>query len=175
MCKIESMKRKIIQSKLFPVYKHTTIVDGKKISREIIHRPNVSAIIAFEKEKILVVSQNRFPNEIDIEIPSGTIEKNETPIQAAHREFLEETGYEAKKMIPLTSFYTSIGYSTQKVFCFIAKDFTKIGSPNLDDGELLEVKSFQFKKIMKMALSGKIVDSITLSSVLFFGIKNNLI
>jgi ADP-ribose pyrophosphatase len=151
------------------------MIDGKKISREIIHRPNVSAIIAFEKNKILIVSQNRFPNGIDIEIPSGTIEKNETPIQAAHREFLEETGYQAKKMIPLVNFHTSIGYSTQKIFCFVAKDFTKIGMPNLDEGELLQVKTFQFKKIMNMALSGKIIDSITLSSVLFFGIKNNLI
>ena len=135
MYEIKDMKRKIIQSKLFPVYKHTTIVDGKKISREIIHRPNVSAIIAFEKEKILVVSQNRFPNGVDIEIPSGTIEKNETPIQAAHREFLEETGYEAKKMIPLTSFYTSIGYSTQKVFCFIDDcDWLDIG--RIEDYEI---------------------------------------
>ena len=117
------MKRKILKSKKFPIYHYSTTISGKKISRDIVHRPNVSAIIAFKNNKILVVSQNRFPNETDIEIPSGNIEKNESPIQAAHREFLEETGYQAKEMIPLVSFYTTIGYSTQKIFCFVAKDF----------------------------------------------------
>ena len=168
------MKRRILKSKKFPIYRYSTTISGKKISRDIVHRPNVSAIIAFKNNKILVVSQNRFPNETDIEIPSGNIEKNESPIQAAHREFLEETGYQAKEMIPLVSFYTTIGYSTQKIFCFVAKDFKKIANPNLDEDELLRIKTFKFEKLMNMALNGKIIDAITLSSVLFFAIKNKL-
>ena len=75
------MKRKILKSHKFPIYRHTSKINGKTISRDIVHRPNVSAIIAFKNNKILVVSQNRFPNETDIEIPSGNIEKNETIIQ----------------------------------------------------------------------------------------------
>lgn len=169
------MEKKISKSKLFPIFRHSGIINGKKISREIIHRPNISAIIAFNKNRILVVSQNRFPNGIDIEIPSGTVEKNETPIQAAHREFFEETGYRAKKMIPLTNFYSSIGYSTQKIFCFVAKDFTKISQLNAEQDEILSVKNYDFKKLLDMILKGKIKDSLTLSSVLFFAIKNNLI
>lgn len=141
----------------------------------MLHRPNVSAIIAYKNGKILVISQNRFPNEINIEIPSGNIEKNETPLKAAHREFLEETGYKAKKMTPLLSFYTTIGYSTQKIFCFVAKDFEKIDDPTLNDDELLTPKLLEFKKLMKMAMHGKIIDSITLSSILYFGIKKKII
>tara|TARA_B100000029_G_scaffold515276_1_gene621469 strand:+ start:627 stop:1136 length:510 start_codon:yes stop_codon:yes gene_type:complete len=169
------MKKKILKSDKFPIYRHTTTIDGEKISRDIVHRPNAAAIIAFKNNKILVVSQNRFPNKIDIEIPSGNIEKNETPIKTAHREFLEETGYKAKKMTPLISFYTTIGYSTQKIFCFVANDFEKISKPNLDQGELLKPKFIQFEKLMKMAMNGKIIDSITLSSILFFAIKKKLI
>jgi ADP-ribose pyrophosphatase len=169
------MKRKILKSHKFPIYRHTSKINGKTISRDIVHRPNVSAIIAFKNNKILVVSQNRFPNETDIEIPSGNIEKNETPLKTAHREFLEETGFKAKKMVPLVTFYTTIGYSTQKIFCFVAKDFVKITEPNLDEDELLKPKLIQFNKLIKMAMNGKIIDSITLSSVLFFGIKKKLI
>ena len=77
-------------------------------------------------------------------------------------------------MIPLVSFYTTIGYSTQKIFCFVAKDFKKIANPNLDEDELLRIKTFKFEKLMNMALNGKIIDAITLSSVLFFAIKNKL-
>ena len=169
------MKRKILKSEKFPIYRHTTIISGAKISRDIVHRPDIAAILAYKDGHILVVSHNRFPNQTDIEIPSGNMEKNEKPIACAFREFEEETGYQSKKMIPFFSFYTSIGYSTQRVNCFIAKDFEKNGKQNLDDDEMLQVKKIQFKKLLKMALNGKIIDSITLSSVLLFAIKKKLI
>ena len=169
------MKRRITKSEKFPIFRYTGIVSGKKISRDIIHRPNISAIIAYKDGKILILSQNRFPNGTNIEIPSGTLEKNENPIDCAYREFEEETGYKSEQMIPFFNFYTSIGYSTQLVHCFIANDFKKIGKQNLDDGEILVVKNISFKKLLNMALNGKIVDSITLSCVLFFAIKKRLI
>ena len=168
------MKQKIQKSKKYPIFRHTTKINGEKISRDIVHRPNVAAIIAVKDNEILVVSQNRFPNGVDIEIPSGNIEKNETAVKTAHREFLEETGYKAKKMVPMMNFYTTIGYSTQKIFTFIAKDFVKIAEPKLDDDELLKPKLVKFDKFMKMITDGKIIDSITLSSVMFFAIKKKL-
>ena len=72
-------------------------------------------------------------------------------------------------------FFTSIGYSTQRVHCFIASDFQKTSKLNLDSGELLKMKVISFSKLMKMIKDGKIIDSITLSSVLSFAIKNKLI
>ena len=138
------MMRKISKSEKFPIFRHKTIINRKNISRDIIHRPDISAIIAYKNKKIIVVKQNRFPNGIDIEIPSGNIEKNESPLDCANREFLEETGYIANKMTPFFTFFTSIGYSTQRVHCFIASDFQKISKPNLDHGEFLKLKSCHF-------------------------------
>ena len=169
------MKRKISKSDKFPLFRHKTTIRGKNISRDIVHRPDVSAIIAYKNKKIIVVKQNRFPNGTDIEIPSGNIEKNESPLDCANREFLEETGYIANKMIPFFTFFTSIGYSTQRVHCFIASDFQKISKPNLDDDEFLKVEIMLFSKLMKMVQAGKIIDSLTLSSVLNFAIKKKLI
>ena len=169
------MKRKISKSDKFPLFRHKTTIRGKNISRDIVHRPDVSAIIAYKNKKIIVVKQNRFSNGIDIEIPSGNIEKNENPLECANREFLEETGYVANKMIPFFTFFTSIGYSTQRVHCFVASDFHKISKPNLDPGEFLKTEIMSFSKLIKLSLSGKIVDSITLSSILSFAIKQKLI
>ena len=47
---------------------------------------------------ILLVRQFRPAlNKYTVEFPSGHVEKNETPLQAAKKELLEETGYTAKK------------------------------------------------------------------------------
>ena len=173
--KRKTTKRKITKSEKFPIYQHKTIINRKNISRDIVHRPDVAAIIAYKNKKIIVVKQNRFPNGIDIEIPSGNIEKNESPLDCANREFLEETGYIANKMIPFFTFFTSIGYSTQRVHCFIASDFQKISKPTLDPGEFLKVEIMSFSKLIKMAQTGKIIDSLTLSSILNFAVKKKLI
>ncbi|SVE25910.1 uncharacterized protein METZ01_LOCUS478764, partial [marine metagenome] len=56
------MRKRIQNSKKFPVYKHTTTISGKKVSREIVRRPDIAAIVAIEDTKIILVEQNRFPN-----------------------------------------------------------------------------------------------------------------
>ena len=165
------MRKRIQNSKKFPVYKHTTTISGKKVSREIVGRPDIAAIVAIEDTKIILVEQNRFPNGIDLEIPSGHLERKEKPIDCAFREFREETGYEAKKMIPFLKFYTSIGHSTQKVYCFVAQDIKKNGKPILDDGEFLKIRKTDYNKMIKMIISGKIIDSITISAVLTYATK----
>tara|TARA_B100001179_G_scaffold213997_1_gene183035 strand:- start:11 stop:517 length:507 start_codon:yes stop_codon:yes gene_type:complete len=165
------MRKRIHNSKKFPVYKHTTIISGKKVSREIVKRPDIAAIVAIEDTKIILVEQNRFPNGIDLEIPSGHLERKEKPIDCAFREFREETGYEAKKMIPFLKFYTTIGHSTQKVYCFVAQDIKKSGKPILDDGEFLKIRKIDYDKMVKMIISGKVVDSITISAILTHATK----
>tara|TARA_Y100000310_G_scaffold345718_1_gene468773 strand:+ start:8732 stop:9241 length:510 start_codon:yes stop_codon:yes gene_type:complete len=169
------MKRKILKSKDLPIYRYTTNISGKKISRDIIHKQDISIIIAFKNNSIVIVSQNRFPNGNSLELPSGLVEKHEKPIDAAYREFSEETGYKAKKMIPFFSFYSWIGYSNQKVYCFIAKDFTKSGTLDLDKNELISPKIINFQKFLKLVKNGKIHEPCTIITTLTFAMKKNLI
>ena len=71
------MKQRISKSEKFPIYNYTTRIKNQIVSRDIVERPNVAAIIAVKDNKILTVRINRFPNGVDIEIPSGNIEKGE--------------------------------------------------------------------------------------------------
>ena len=49
------------------------------------------------------------------ELPAGTIDKGETPLECARREIVEETGYSAKKFTFLGSIFPVPGYSTEKI------------------------------------------------------------
>ena len=86
--------------------------------------------------------------------------KGEKPIECAFREFKEETGYEAKKMKPLLTFYPQVGYNMHKVHCFVATGIKKTGMPKLDKEEFLDVMKINVEVLVKMILSGEIVDSM---------------
>ena len=92
------MKKRIKSSKKYPIFTYTTTINGRKISRDMLEGTDVAAIVAVKNNNIIIEKQNRFPNGTVIEIPSGTLNKGEKPIECAFREFKEETGYEAKKM-----------------------------------------------------------------------------
>ena len=168
------MRKKIQKSDKFPIYKYSTRLKNKLITRDILERPDTSHIVAISNGKIIVVKQNRFPNGYSLEIPSGYVKKGEKPIDAAFREFKEETGYEAKRMVNLLKFYRDIGYSKQKIHCFVAKDFELIGKPNLDDDEILTTKIMSFKKFLSLIQTGKIIDPPSIIACLIYAKKNKI-
>jgi len=168
------MRKKIQKSGKFPIYKYSIRLKNKLITRDILDRPDTSHILAVNNGKIIVVKQNRFPNGYSLEIPSGYVKKGEKPIHAAFREFKEETGYKAKRMVHLLKFYRDVGYSKQKIHCFIAKDFELITKPNLDDDEILTTKIMSLKKFLTLIKSGKIIDPPSIIAVLTYAKKNKL-
>ncbi|MGI0094087.1 MAG: NUDIX hydrolase, partial [Nitrosotalea sp.] len=115
--------------------------------------------------------QHRFPHGYVLEIPAGTLEKEEKPLKCAHRELREETGYTAKKMTPLIKYYPSIGYNTEIIHCYVASGIKKAGDLQLDQDEIMSVVKIDFNKVLKMITSGKITDSKTICAVLTFAIN----
>lgn len=166
------MKKKILTSKTFSVFTHTGFINNEKVSRDIVERPDVAAIIAIEKNDLILVKQNRFPHGTIFEIPSGSLDKNETPMETAFRELKEETGYTAKTMIPLLNWYPAIPFCNEIVHCFVAKGLKKIGEPKLDDDEYISVEKIDLQKVVKMIMNGKINNATTIISILSYITKN---
>jgi ADP-ribose pyrophosphatase len=169
-------KEKLYKGKLFNLNAYYMQVEHRKVRREIIEHPGAAAMLAFdEKGKVLLVKQHRFPHGYILEIPAGTLEKREKPIDCAYREIIEETGYEAKKMTKLISYFPSVGYNKEEIHIFVASGSKKKFDLRLDNDEFITVVKIDIKKLIGMIKSGKIIDSKTICAVMIYAAKKKLL
>ena len=168
-------EKKIYEGKILGLSVYDGKIGGRKVRREYIKHRGAAAMLAFdEAKKVILVRQHRFPHGYVLEIPAGTLEKRETPIKCAFRELEEETGYRAKRMVPLITYYPSIGYNAEVIHCFVASGSKKISDLKLDEDEILSVVKVDFKKLLTMIKTGKIQDSKTICAVLTYAAKKKL-
>jgi len=166
---------KIYEGKILGLSVYDGKIEGRKVKREYIKHRGAAAMLAFDEEKkVILVKQHRFPHGYILEIPAGTLEKKEEPVKCAFRELEEETGYRARKMIPLITYYPSIGYNAEVIHCFVASGLKKISDLKLDEDEILSVVKMDFKKVLSMIKSGKIQDSKTICAILTYASKKKL-
>ena len=168
-------KKTVYKGKPVSIDVYNLTIEGRKVRREIIQHPGAAAILAFdEKGKVILVKQHRFPHGYILEIPAGTLEKGESPKRCAIREIQEETGYKAKAMKHLITYYPSVGYNTEAIHCFVASGLTPV-KMKLDTDEFITVKKMELSRLIKMIKSGKIIDSKTICAVMVYAAKKKLL
>ncbi|MDR1418565.1 MAG: NUDIX hydrolase [Endomicrobium sp.] len=146
-----------------------SLPNGAIATREYVGHPGASAVLPFVDDvNIVLVKQFRYViNQETYEIPAGKIDIGETPLDCALRELQEETGYQAKKIKKMLSFYPSTAFSTELLHIFIASDLHK-GAIKPDEDEFVETEIFSFQNTLEMVKSGKIIDGKTIIAILSF-------
>lgn len=142
---------------------HAVDPDGFEIRRAIV-RHNGSAVMmpVDEKGRVLLVRQYRLPARRYLwELSAGRIDPGETPLKAARRELMEETGYRAKKWTKLVKFYPSPGFVEEAMTIFVAQDLTAGTARPMDD-ERIETAWFSLKNVAEMIENGAIQDAKTI-------------
>ena len=117
----------IHKGKIFSLWGGQVELDnGEVVTREIIrHRGGVGMVPVIDGNVILI-RQFRISIERElIELPAGRLEPNEEPMSCAARELEEEIGYRAGRLIPLASYYASVGNSNERMHLFLALDLEK--------------------------------------------------
>jgi ADP-ribose pyrophosphatase len=114
--------------------------NGSEGKRELIEHAEAVAIVSVKTEKkILLVRQYRKAAEqLMLEIPAGIMEKDEEALGSARRELAEETGYRAEKWEHIASFYTTPGFTDEKIHLFAASDLQE-GHTCPDEDEFIEI------------------------------------
>ncbi|KKY01150.1 MULTISPECIES: NUDIX hydrolase [Paraclostridium] len=130
--------------------------------REIIEHPGAVGIVAItDDNKVLLVRQFRKAIEKALwEIPAGKLEQGESPKDCAIRELKEETGYSANNIKLIHKFYTSSGFSNQKIYVYLATDLEK-GECCLDEDEFLELHEVNLNDAYEMINKNDIEDAKT--------------
>ena len=102
---------------------------GQTADREIVEHPGAVAVLGLDESgRVLMIRQYRHPvGRLLWEIPAGLRDKPGEPLlAAAERELLEETGYRAAGWRVLGDFFTSPGFSTERIRIFLATGLTQV-------------------------------------------------
>jgi ADP-ribose pyrophosphatase len=96
-----------------------------------------------------------------LEIPAGTMEPGELPLDCAARELEEETGYVAGELLEISRLLILPAYSDEKIYLYLARDLAR-SRQNLDQDEIIEVVKYPLKDTMRMIDEGIITDALTI-------------
>ncbi len=145
--------------------------DGRVKTREYITHPGAVGVLAFEApNRIILVKQFRYPiGQFTYEIPAGKLDKGENPLHCVGRELEEETGFVAKKMKKLVSFWPTAAFSQEIIHLYVAEGLTATRM-NPDDDELIELVRVSPRQLEALVRKGQIQDSKTL--IAYFVWKN---
>lgn len=138
--------------------------DGR---RDIVRHPGGSVILPLLDDTTIVMIRNRrvAVGEVLWELPAGTRGPDEDPRTVAARELEEETGYRAAILESFGWFYTTPGFTDERLDVFIARDLTLVGQ-HLDPGESIEVVPTPAIDVAAMIEDGRIRDAKTIAVVL---------
>lgn len=159
----------IFQGKIITVYKDKVKCPNEKIAtREIVRHHGGVGILATVDDKIILVKQFRYAyNQDTIEIPAGKLEYNEDSNLAGTRELEEETGYSAKKLVPITQIYPTPGYCDEIIHLYEAKNVYKVENPLAgDEDEFINVLFIPIDEAYQMVIDQKIKDSKTIIAIM---------
>jgi ADP-ribose pyrophosphatase len=144
--------------------------DGERTRREVCVHPGAVVVLpVLDDGRVVLIRNRRYTvgAQYLIELPAGTLEKNEDPMNCAGRELLEETGYLAGRLKPLNSFYSSPGILTEKLYAFAAYDL-ELQRAALEEGEEIEVQPTAFDEAVRMIRDGRIQDGKTIATLLLY-------
>jgi len=155
--------RRVYDGKLFDV-----VVDewaGRE--REIVEHPGATAIVAVDRDGcVTLVRQLReAARKRLLELPAGTLEPGESPLESARRELAEEVGLHGGRWRELAAFYTTPGFCRERMHLFVAEGVER-GTASPEEDEEIEIVRWRVEEIAERL--GELEDAKTIAGLLLF-------
>lgn len=165
-------QREVFSGSLVKVVENIVIFNQHEIPLEAFHVPAVSLVVPFIDGKYVLVKQYRHSvNETIYEFPAGKIAPGETPLEAAKRELLEETGLTAIEINEVAQLACSPEYGQQIVYIY-GSNSLKAGVPSPEIYEKITLKKVKEEVLLQMIKNGEIKDSKTISAFFLYKLSD---
>ncbi len=140
-----------------------TLPNGIRTEMAMVRHPGSTAIVAVADDgQIVMVHQYRHVvAKTLLEIPAGTMEPGESPINCAKRELEEETGFVAGQWIDLGKIHILPSYTDELIHLYLARKCA-ISRSNPDQDEIIEVSAYSYQALIAMIEAGEITDALTI-------------
>jgi ADP-ribose pyrophosphatase len=155
------------------VLEKVTLPNGVVKDREIVRHPGASAMVPLlDDGSVVLIKQYRHAvGQFVWEIPAGTLEPGEAPLECAQRELVEEIGYEAAAFDKLTEIWPAPGYTDEHIHIFLSTGLTK-ADQNLEDDEVIETRPTPLNECLEMIKTSEIQDGKTIIGLLLTSMWN---
>ena len=125
--------------------------DGSEVTRDKVWHPGAVGIVALDDEHVWLTRQPReaIGDAASLEIPAGKLDvPGEPPLETAKRELAEEIGKRAAHWEELLAFYTSPGFSDERVWLYLATDLSEAPEPGAaDEDERIEIVPWPLSRL----------------------------
>ena len=123
----------------------------------------LSAVLA--RADVARADDGPYPGLPLLELPAGTLDREESLADAARRELAEETGYRAGRIEPAGGFWMSPGILRERMHLFVASDLVA-GPQALEPGEQIRTRHVGWAEAVAMCLDGRIEDAKSVAGIL---------
>jgi folate-binding protein YgfZ len=141
--------------------------DGSVRERQVVLHPGSVVVLPLVAEDaVCLIEVLRVAvGQTLLELPAGTLDREESLAAAAARELKEETGYTAGRIEPAGAFWVSPGILRERMHLFVARDLTA-GEQALEPGEMIRTRVVAWRDAVAMCLDGRIEDAKTITGIL---------
>lgn len=146
--------------------------DNQSAERTIVTHPGAVAILALDDAgRALMIRQYRHPvRRLLWEIPAGLRDKEGEPLlRTAQRELMEETGYRAREWHTLVDYFSSPGFSTERLRIFLARGLEQAGGSGYQrqhEEKFLVADWLPLPEAVRLALAGKLHNGVAVTGLL---------
>jgi ADP-ribose pyrophosphatase len=123
---------------------------GEEVTREKVTHPGAVGIVAVDDRVVWLTRQPRevVGDSASLEIPAGKLDvQGESPLETAKRELAEEVGKRAMDWAEITSFYTSPGFSDERVWLYLASGLSDVSAEDADENERIEIVPWPLERL----------------------------